>query len=540
MTERADNMQKKLVKCGMRGFLCVLVALFLVTGCARKPSPSEPHEMPPEKPDDFALTKNVILVADNRLGYLYGDPVWLKRGLIDKFVKEAIRPVQQDLYGQDILRWVLELYGSRLPVVHLGGAAHMGCSGEFESFLEIMSAATKPWVMAPGNHDAYMLGNMHCDSGEWAAVCAGADGPMTKDRFVLRYLSFLQENYERFRAANPEEVSLKGQWRETSDSEKFLQSVAWEINKKEPWRSFVVQEVDLRLPDSSLPVTAVVLDTCQYASMPTVVPGPVSRNPERNGQALPNQLNIVGGWLKDDPMGKKVTIFMGHHPFSTLTKDTREALSAMRESYRIPLYVSAHIHSGEYTPRGISKGRQGWLELNIGSILDWPIEFRTFSLQGMRDRPDRLIFRTEPFRIPECWSWAKLMPPKSPVCRGAWEVGPADDAYYRSFMDVSSADPEVIQEKLMESLLHTYAELLKHVPSDGNNKIWPPCCSSDGEIQQEIDRALSEYDLKDKIALLEHLDQFEHTRTPADARLRRDYRLCQAVWSSRHEKLERR
>ena len=157
-------MRQLSVKRLVNGFFWFLLILLLVVGCQRKLSLSERYEILPEKPDGFALTKNIMLVADNQLNYLYGEPIWLRSGLTDKFVKVAIRPVQQDLYGQDMLRWALELYGSRMPVIHLGDAANMACSGEFEAFLEIMSTATKPWVMAPGNHDAYLFGNMHFDA----------------------------------------------------------------------------------------------------------------------------------------------------------------------------------------------------------------------------------------------------------------------------------------------------------------------------------------------------------------------------------------
>ncbi len=524
----------------VNGFLCFLLMLLLVAGCGPKLSLSGRYEILPEKPDGFALTRNAILLADNQLNYLYGDPIWLKSGLTDKVVKVAIRPVQQDLFGQDMLRWVLELYGSRLPVIHLGDATNMACSGEFEAFLEVMSAATKSWVMAPGNHDAYLFGNMHFNLGEWSATCRGADGPMTKDRFVQRYLVFLQEKYENFRAAYPEDPPLKGHWRDTSSSVKFLRSVAWTIDKKRPWRSFVVQEIYLGLRDSSPPISAILLDTSQYGSMPTLVPTPVSPNAGVNGGALPDQLKIVGNWLKDDPTGQKITILMGHHPFTTLLKEAQETLSSMLEEFRIPLYVSAHTHSGEYIPRGGSKGTEGWLELNIGSIVDWPIEFRTFSIQEVRDQPDKLIFRTELFRIPDCWEWAKLMPPRSPVCQDAWEAKPGEEGYYLSYMDITSADPKVTQEELMNSLLHTYKKFLYAVPSAENNQIWIEGCSSDEEILQEIDRALSSYDLKQKIALLKSLDQFDRKRTPAETIKRRDYRLCQALWSSKYDKLERR
>ena len=186
--------------------IVLLAALLLFPGCLHRQSLSAQYEILPDKPDGFALSKNVLLVADNQLNYLYGDPIWLRSGLSDKLVRVAIRPVQQDLFGQDILRWTLELYGSQYPIIHLGDGTNMACAGETENFIEIMSTASRPWVMAPGNHDAYLFGNMHLNLGEWAAACRGADGPMTKDRFVRRYLTYLKEQYQDFSQSYPEEL----------------------------------------------------------------------------------------------------------------------------------------------------------------------------------------------------------------------------------------------------------------------------------------------------------------------------------------------
>ena len=108
------------------GFL----ALLCVVSCVPKQSISSRFEISPDKPDGFALSKIVMLVGDNQHNHLYGDPIWLRSELIDKVVSVTIRPVQQDLFGQDILRWALELYGSQLPVIHLGDGTNMACSGE--------------------------------------------------------------------------------------------------------------------------------------------------------------------------------------------------------------------------------------------------------------------------------------------------------------------------------------------------------------------------------------------------------------------------
>lgn len=520
--------------------ICFLIILWVLVGCGPKHSLSGRYEILPDKPDGFSLTKNVILVADNQLNYLYGDPIWLRTGMTDKLVRVAIRPVQQDLYGQDVLRWVLELYGSRLPIIHLGDATNMACRGEFESFLKIMSSAQKPWVMAPGNHDAYLFGNTQFNLGEWKAACRGADGPMTKDRLVRRYLVYLQENYENFGHDYPEEFPLKGQWRDSSDSVEFLRSVAWTIDEEKPWRSFMTQEVDLGLPGSSPPISAILLDTSQYDSAPTLVPTPISPNAGVNGNLRSDQQKIILNWLKDDPTGKKMTILMGHHPYGTLLPDALKSVSSMLKKYRVPLYVSAHTHNGEYIARGGSQGNEGWLELNIGSIVDWPMEFRTLSVQEIRDQTDRLIFRTELFRVPDSWEWTKLLPPRSPVCKESWEVKLDDPDFYIAYMENASPDPQKTQDALMDSLLHTYNKLLKHVPSAEDNQNWLDCCSSDEAIQLEINNALANYGLQQKISLLKSLEQFERNRTPQNPLTRRDYRLCQAVWASKYDKLERR
>jgi len=56
-----------------------------------------------------AASLPVILVADNQLHNLYGNPVpILRTSLIDEYVPTAIRPVPLDFYGQDFLEWVVK------------------------------------------------------------------------------------------------------------------------------------------------------------------------------------------------------------------------------------------------------------------------------------------------------------------------------------------------------------------------------------------------------------------------------------------------
>ena len=231
------------------------LCLLLASGCALKDSMSARYQISSEKPDGFSLTKNVILVADNQLNHLYGEPIWMRSQLVTQFVRVSIRPVQQDLFGQDILRWVLDTYGIRMPVVHLGDAVNMACVGEFETFLEIMSATgSQPWVMAPGNHDAFLMGNLQTPTADWDAACQRAGGRLTKDMLVGKYLKHLHRQDSGFRAALPavDNLPAKGEWRsDAPPGSVFLRAVAWSIDEARPHRSFIIQELDLSLPPTN-------------------------------------------------------------------------------------------------------------------------------------------------------------------------------------------------------------------------------------------------------------------------------------------------
>ena len=173
-----------------------LTAFIVLLSCTTKQPMSSLYEIAPYQPDGRAISHTVMLVADNQLNHLYGDPMWMRSEFVDKIVPVAVRPVQQDLFGQDILGWVMKYYGSKWPVIHLGDGTNMACNGELESFIQIMSTATKPWVMTPGNHDTYLFGNTSINHAEWEAACRRADGPTTKDRFVRRYLMELQRQFD--------------------------------------------------------------------------------------------------------------------------------------------------------------------------------------------------------------------------------------------------------------------------------------------------------------------------------------------------------
>jgi 3',5'-cyclic AMP phosphodiesterase CpdA len=515
--------------------VCMMVC---IAGCQLSPqSISARYEIMPQKPDGFAVSKRVLLVADNQLNHLYGDPFWLRNELFDKVVNVTIRPVQQDLFGQDILKWILQYYGRFIPVVHLGDGTNLACEGEFNQFREIMDSAGGPWVMAPGNHDAYLLGNLHTEKEDWwRQACARAQGPMTKDRFVRAYLGHLKSQHPDF-GSYLDDHPDHGQWRSTGGSDIFLRAVAWNIDAQKPFRSFVLQQLDLRRSDSNLSFAALILDSSQYGNAPTLVPQPmISYNAGITGSMLADQADIAEQWLKDSAREKTMTVLMVHHPYGDLSVQARRIIDRLRRHYQIPLYISGHTHHGEYFVRG---GDRGWLELNVGSTVDWPIEFRTFEIHGIMEDTDNLIFRSPLFRIPETWERAVGL--RKPQCDTAWEVKETEaEDFYLAHNYKYSLSSEKSFKDIQVALLNTYKRMLGKVPSAADNTIWLPQCHSDQDVIKVIDRTISTDRLLAMSDLLIALAGFEKDRKPNDPRMQRDYRLCQAVWASKYDKLEGR
>lgn len=518
-------------------FLVMILSL-LLCACQYKPPLSAEYSILDEQPDGTPLSSIVLLIADNQLHHLYGDSFWMRSEFADKLVRSAIRPVQLDLYGNGLLKWVLERYGPRLPVIHLGDALDLACTEEFNKFVEIMEGAMRGWVMAPGNHDGYLFGNIHGEEKNWSEACARGGKPMTKNAFVKAYLDTLVRQNETRCQALAQSLNIdknplpeKGNWRYNGKERSFLSAVAWHINNLEPWRSYIIQEVNLTSLHSKQLFAAILLDTTQYQEPPTLIPSPLhSRsNAGLTGELLEDQLKILADWLKLGRNSNQIAVLMGHHPYIKLNKNARDAIDRFREKERVILYVSAHTHDGQYIVQG--SDRDTWLELNIGSILDWPAEFRTMQFLLAEDT-GRIVVRTPLFRLYEVWSNES---DDVPDCEEEWEARPGDKDYYLTYMDDYSPNPEETQNHLMDVLLHSYKRLLKVAPTE-TSTYWPPDCTDDKQVIAAIDEAIKpSTSLNTKIELLVNLDRFESVRLSKDIKIHKNFRLCQALWASKYD-----
>ncbi len=516
------------------------LALPWVLACAPSPSLPSAWGIPAQEAGGTGLSEDVVLLADNQLHYLYGDPVWLRSGFTDRLVPVAIRPVQLDLYAPYVLRWIIENYAGKHPLIHLGDGLDIACTVEFEAFKKIMDRSGRGWVMAPGNHDAYYFGNGHFAWNEWNRACKTADGtgrPLTKDRFIETYLKALVDQSVgrgKFGFTLPEPLEV-GSWESDATHASFLRSAAWRINHDDPWRSYIVQRLDLTLPASPVhpersraPVIAILLDTNQYYFRPRLVPFLWVQNSGLTGDLLDDQIQIIDHWLANRKPGQ-VTILMGHHPYHALTASAQRTLDRWRRDGVIQLYVSAHTHTAQYYVRRSSN--TNWIELNLGSATDWPPEFRTLSVSTVEGYNEQVAFRMNRKRVHQLWEAAQ-----STECDPAWEVNTQREDFYISYAKLVTPDPARTQIALMNTLLKSYEWLLKFVTSSPSNSVWPDGTGSDDAVLRRIQEALLDsVPLDQKLALLRQLQKFEDGRKVNDEKRKDQFGLCQAMWASKYD-----
>lgn len=521
-------------------FVILGIAL-LAGGCTTPPSLSDKYSISRVQPRGKILTTSVMLVADNQLNHMFGDPTPLITEFNDKVVRVTLRPVAQDIFAPHVLRWSLENFRYGEKVIHLGDGLNTACVGEFKRFVDVMtpgpsvSAHRKwKWVMAPGNHDAYYLGNTQNSPGMWRDACKRADGPLTKDRFVRSYLEQLQRQFDEFRKDYPGTLPDSGQWRPGSHKGHFLRAVAWKIDKDAPHRSFVVQELNLARDSSDRPISAILLDTSQYHWAPALVPFLFSPNAGINGDLVSDQVSFIRQWLEDDSDNNKISLLLGHHPYDTLRSSAKSAIDALRQDYRVVLYVSAHTHKGQYYVHGAPDGKT-WLELNVGSITDWPVEFRVLNIGTVEHDPSKLSMRVPLFRLPDS---AKKFNTWPRDC-AAWIPKPGDPDSFIALEQRKTTSAKQTYRNRMVDALWLYRRFIEKIPTakNGAQQPWPPGHASDTTLLAHMEKLQTTGSVEEQRTFILDLVRFDRGRTVENEKNRRDYRLCQAVEASKYDKL---
>lgn len=513
--------------------MAILACMFIGCGCRTKDPQTLPRgwdilERAPIEAQ--AVSRKVLLLADNQIRHLYGDPFLQSNILIDTHLSSVtIRPPQLDLFGQDLFRWVLR-NTQDMPVIHLGDALDLSCTAEYDEFEQIMADSGRTWVMAPGNHDGYFFGNFDNMESSWNRACQRGGGPMAKDAFIARYLEALARQWPSLRqhlSASP----TSGEWSCDSKVEDncFLQSLRWRIDPVARWRSYVLQKIDLSHPSSNVPFSAILIDSAQYSKPPR----PLLLHAGEEGSFQSDQAEALQHWLDSAAARDERVVLVMHHPYENLAQTSRDHLSRLMHARPVQLLVTAHTHDGYYSTH-ISQDRV-WLELNVGSILDWPIEYRTLQFRRLQHESHgneaAVVLASELIRLPD--QWLDDLDDEVPVCDPRWEANPGDLDYYLDYRALSTPDARITQRKIYDNLLAAYQRMSQVMAAPGEPA--PPAGNHEdaSDLARRIGEALR------STSLIEKRDALLWLRTAAlrgDSRTHQHYRLCQAKWASQYER----
>jgi hypothetical protein len=568
-----------------------------------------------QEPNLEDLSSRIYLIADNQRREVLGDGIaWMTNSFADaKFSSTAIRPPQLDQFGQDLLAEALGMIDGF--VLHLGDAADISTTGEFARFAFDMRRAPFGWVMAPGNHDGYLLGNSSRTRDRFirawdaAAETDELDGTrivsraLQKDRFVGYYLAALILEDAAWSAPLAESLgsevarlyaraaergigSFADYWiaiealqqaiYERADSgpdeaydffelpdaavpadRPTLRRVAWHIDKDKVWRSFVIQELDIS-PSSQVsgtePISILVVDSSQYGFKPAVDRGMASKLfatlsfgrvdvqvAGLNANLLETQVTALDRLMEAMNLEQRRWIVASHHPFEEFGRESVARFHRIRDSGGFPITLSAHTHTGEFRWNHDGSRDADWLEINVGSILDAPVEYRDLKVHRL---DDRFAVSTRRFAMEEQLDARGLILAETFGVRPA----PEDPDYYLNYADGLFGTEEEADFLVKRVLLASYLRMLRLFEADDPDQSatdWPT--GPDGAALNEhdavvaaIEEMLSSLRIDDVDRLtsfLYELRAFDRTRKFSSAvgfQLRK-YRISQAIWAGQAE-----
>jgi len=579
------------------------------------------HEQPFHESELEDLSAKIYLIADNQRHELLGNGVEIFRNSFsDKvFAPVAIRPPQLDLFGQDLLDEALAMTDGF--VLHLGDACDISNTGEFGRFAWDMRRAPHGWVMAPGNHDGFFFGNSSRTIGglirEWneAAESYEFDGAritsraMQKDRYVSYYLAalILQDaiwSAPLARELGPEIEARYATWGDRDNGSiapsfaqywqameelqeaiyeiaevtgdrayhsfdlpediapsgrPHLRRIAWHIDKKRVWRSFILQEVDISAPAAEPSsdrerISILVFDSSQYGVQPSLDHGVPSKFfstltfgyfdfqiAGENGNILPSQEAAANAFTDSMTQEERSWILATHHPYETLGRATKPRFDKFRDAGSIPVTLSAHSHTGEIRWNQDGRREGDWLEINVGSILDSPVEFRDLQVHRVGDR---LAVSSRRQWLEDVLRDQGLIVDDQPLYRPV--SGDAD--FYLDYTSGLFGTEEEADFKVKRVLLAAYLRMLSLFEADfpdQGSTYWP--VGPDGnrlgshqEVTSAVKHMLAEVEIADVKSLtqfLYELREFDRTRrfSAMVGEQLRAYRLSQAVWAGQTE-----
>ena len=505
-------------------------------------------------PPDFRAA--VVVVSDAQVHNPFGDFVPVMQTVpSDWLTRVAVRPPELDLLSLDLLERLLGDSATRYgqtPLLHLGDASDVSCTDEFARFLDTMTRSGRPWAYAPGNHDGFFFGNAHLREGAadalanlglgldaWNKGCKNAGRPMDKAEVVRMYVANLRRVAARpdftcrtIAAALPQAPGADGNLAcAAGEATPFLAAVAWHIDAREPWHSWVVQKVQLGSPDARW--TGILWDTASYVRPPAFATVGPAYAAGLVGEVPPDELAVLGRLLAGT--GGRAIVF-GHHHYASLTEEARKALFGWIRAGDVMMYMSGHTHNGHWISHyGVEAGDKEaaratesvrWTELNLGSTVDWPIEYRALAVSAPAANRTTTI-NAPIYRLDE-----------TAACAG--DVIEKDfEAYKKALVPGGATYSEYANRALFDVFRRLLGIAPTAVTPTNVGAIQWPCadCRADSAVLEAIRKMSASNDLDAQARMLVALARFDAERPLAAApRADRDrLRRCYAFIASRQE-----
>ncbi len=527
-------------------------------------------------------TLPILLVGDTQVNNLYAGPSILRTPIADKKIPAAMKPVAQDYHEIDLLRNMLRMDGKGKYIIHLGDVANIGCIIEWQNFKQAMFAeikGTKGFVLAPGNHEFFYLGNYQAGAtyvdgnpnvAAWNKMCWDLDTLdenivanvkentryiQTKKTFFQNYINVINEEskiFNNFPTINFNNCQKMGQaekkyllepssdWEACSYSflkngppNSFIESIFFGKNNSPKfqvsYKDFMVQKINLKDPENNLPfpVKGIILDTNDYEAAPSFFQAvtnpkglerPVSQsfNAGMNGSINKVQWEKVLDMIGEESP-ETVFIFFAHHQFDSWSVISKERFYEIFKTVNKGILVTAHTHTGYIKDHG------AFIEINLGSNLDKNIQSGGLAFVKESDKSWFINFNR------------RFLNAKTYDCKGIPDYTNAKNWNYLTYREASLVDEWNTVNRTLDTILITLRRYLEfqNVKTGTVEELikmgdQPEVCG-DNNMKKAKECRMKKILL---IKKLEKEDQSRYTNNPNYLNQKLKYGTCQAIFAS--------
>lgn len=235
----------------------------------------------------------------------------------------------------------------------------------------------------------------------WDRTCGSDFGRLDKAKVVSEYVkrrygTIIETSEKCDKDIDDSKITFGGDTFSTFDNKPQFQFAAC-VDNDSPHHSFVIQQIRFRISDN-LYGRIILFDTAQYQKSPKyrafVVPG--VKVAGLTGEFLEKQKEIGERWINDAIQSRDVFIIGGHHTLKNSWfsegvnwKNSKWIKKKLSQSVA-PIYLSAHTHKG-----GMRKLSNNMYELNLPSLIDWPLGMRILNIQDSKVSSRELFFSSE-------------------------------------------------------------------------------------------------------------------------------------------------